>query len=123
MAGNVRYANGSKRRHNRARLKAMGCECGICHGRFGPIRYDQPSDHRHPLSFVVDEKIPVSRWKEFGYPSARACAEDFDNLQAAHYICNAMKSNKIHYDIDSVSNRDIKRIERISKKNKIDGDW
>jgi hypothetical protein len=76
----------------------MGGECGICHGRLGPIHYDEPSDSKHPLSFVVDEIKPVSRWKEFGYPSARACAEDFSNLQAAHYICNAIKSNTVSGD-------------------------
>ena len=99
MARNVRYANGNLRRKNRARLKAAGGECGICRGRLGPIDYDAPSDYQHPLSFVVDEIKPVSRWKEFGYPSARAAAEDYSNLQAAHYICNARKSNKVLSDL------------------------
>ena len=92
--GNPRYANGQLRRRNRARLRAMGGECGICHGRFGPIHYDEPSDAQHPLSFVVDEIKPVSRWREFGYPSARAAAEDWSNLQPAHWFCNAQKGNK-----------------------------
>lgn len=92
---NPRYANGNLRRKHRARLRAMGCECGICHGRFGPIHYDEPSDAAHPLSFVVDEIKPVAKWKQFGYPSARAAAEDWDNLQAAHYFCNAQKRDKI----------------------------
>lgn len=91
---NPRYANGNLRRKHRARLRAMGCECGICHGRFGPIHYDEPSDVAHPLSFVVDEIKPVAKWKQFGYPSARAAAEDWDNLQAAHYFCNAQKRDK-----------------------------
>lgn len=91
---NPRYANGNLRRKHRERLRAMGCECGICHGRFGPIHYDEPSDAQHPLSFVVDEIRPVSRWRQFGYPSARAAAEDWTNLQAAHYFCNAQKGNK-----------------------------
>lgn len=69
---NPRYANGQLRRKHRARLKAIGGECGICHGRFGPIHYDEPSDAQHPLSFVVDEIKPVSKWRQFGYPSARA---------------------------------------------------
>jgi 5-methylcytosine-specific restriction endonuclease McrA len=43
---------------------------------------------------VVDEKLPVSRWEEFGYSSAREAAEDWNNLQAAHYICNLRKQNK-----------------------------
>lgn len=72
----------------------MGAMCGICKGRLGEIHYDEPSDYKHPLSFVIDEKYPVSRYKEFGYETARAAAEDWNNLQAAHYICNANKSNK-----------------------------
>ena len=92
--GNPRYANGQLRRKHRARLRAMGCECGICHGRFGPIHYDEPSDAQHPLSFVVDEIKPVSKWRQFGYPSARAAAEDWSNLQAAHWFCKATKPPK-----------------------------
>lgn len=95
MMNNPRSANGNLRRKYRARFKAMECECGICHGRFGAIHYDEPSDAAHPLSFVIDEIKPVSRWREFGYGSAREAAEDWDNLQAAHYACNAAKSNKM----------------------------
>lgn len=76
----------------------MRNECGICHGRLGPIHYDEPSDSQHPLSFVVDEIRPVSRWKEFGYSSAREAAEDWSNLQAAHRICNDRKSNHVDGD-------------------------
>lgn len=94
MAGNPRSANGNLRRKNRARMKAIGSECGICHGRLGPIHYDEPSDSNHPLSFVIDEIIPVSRWKEFGYQSPEEAANDWNNLQAAHYCCNAIKSNR-----------------------------
>ena len=71
----------------------MGAPCGICGGRLGPIRYDQPSDARHPLSFVIDEIRPVSRWREFGYDSPEAAAQDWGNLQAAHYCCNAAKGD------------------------------
>ena len=91
---NPRYANGNQRRKNRARIKAAGGPCGICRGALGPIRYDQPSDAQHPLSFVLDEIRPVSRWREFGYDSPEAAAADFDNLQAAHWICNAHKGAK-----------------------------
>lgn len=110
---NPRTQNGNLRRKNRTRLRAMGCECGICKGRLGAIHYDEPSDAMHPLSFVVDEIRPVSRWKEFGYPSARAAAEDWENLQAAHWICNQRKSNHLEG-------------ERKAKKiffNSSDGDW
>ena len=95
MASNPRSSNGNLRRKHRARLKAMGAPCGICHGRLGEIHYDEPSDSKHPLSFVIDEIKPISRWREFGYNSAREAAEDWNNLQAAHYCCNAAKSNKI----------------------------
>ena len=112
---NPRHANRHRRQKYRARLKAMGCECGICNGRLGPIHYDEPSDAQHPLSFVIDEIIPVSRWKEYGYPSPRAVAEDFDNLQAAHYICNAAKGNKVGFVMN-----DRKAKQRIVVS---DGDW
>jgi len=94
---NPRYANGALRRKHRARLKARGDECGICRGALGPIHYDEPSDAQHPLSFVVDEIIPVSRWREAGYSSPEAAAQDWSNLQAAHYCCNAAKSNKLGF--------------------------
>jgi 5-methylcytosine-specific restriction endonuclease McrA len=108
---NPRYKNGNLRRKNRARFKAMQAPCGICHGRLGPIHYDEPSDAMHPLSFVIDEVRPVSRWKEFGYDSAEASANDWDNLQAAHYCCNQAKGNRLS-------------IERpISHGTVPDGDW
>lgn len=114
--GNPRYANGQLRRRHRTRLRAMGGECGICHGRFGPIHYDEPSDAQHPLSFVVDEIKPVSRWREFGYPSARAAAEDWNNLQPAHWFCNAQKGNKTGQNGPKTG-----RFVRIPKVS--DGDW
>jgi len=92
---NPRHHNGNLRRKYRARFKAMAAECGICKGKYGPIHYDEPSDSQHPLSFVIDEIKPVSRWQEFGYPSPEAACADWNNLQAAHYGCNAAKSNKI----------------------------
>ena len=98
MATNPRTQNGTLRRKYRERLKAMNAECGICKGKLGEIHYNEPSDWKHPLSFVVDEIKPVSRWKEFGYRSAREAAEDWNNLQAAHYICNSRKSNKTDTD-------------------------
>ena len=52
---NPRYKNGHLRRKHRARFKAMNAPCGICKGKLGPIHYDEPSDHNHPLSFVIDE--------------------------------------------------------------------
>ena len=72
----------------------MQCPCGICGGRLGPIHYDEPSDAQHPLSFVIDEIRPISKWKQYGSDSPAAAAQDWTNLQAAHWICNQKKSNK-----------------------------
>ena len=110
---NPRHKNGNLRRKHRARLKAMAAPCGICRGRLGPIHYDEPSDAQHPLSFVIDEIRPVSRWKQFGYDSPEAAAQDWDNLQAAHWICNQKKSNKIG----------LGATETIKKVNVADGNW
>ena len=111
---NPRYSNGNIRRKHRARLRAIGAECGICRGRLGPIHYDEPSDAGHPLSFVIDEIKPVSRWKEFGYASKVAAAQDWNNLQAAHYCCNAAKGAK------TVNELKRQKIKNISLS---DGNW
>lgn len=92
---NPRYKNGNLRRKHRARFKAMEAPCGICGGRLGPIHYDEPSNYEHPLSFVIDEIHPISRWKEYGYASPAAAAQDWSNLQAAHWCCNASKGSKV----------------------------
>lgn len=83
----------------------MNAPCGICHGRYGEIHYEEPSDHRHPLSFVIDEIKPVSRWKEFGYSSPEAACRDWNNLQAAHYACNLAKSNRVETDASAPKKR------------------
>lgn len=110
---NPRHKNGNLRRKHRDRLRAMAGPCGICRGRLGPIHYDEPSDAQHPLSFVIDEIRPVSRWKEFGYASPAAAAQDWDNLQAAHWICNQNKSNHVEGEPQQI----IRRI------NLLDGEW
>lgn len=99
---NPRYKNGTLRRKYRARMKAAGMPCGICGGRLGPIHYDEPSDAQHPLSFVIDEIRPISRYREFGYDSREEAARDPGNLQAAHRICNAKKSNKLMGELSVV---------------------
>ena len=95
MSINPRSANGALRRKHRARFQAMGSPCGICNGRLGPIHYDEPSDAAHPLSFVIDEIIPISRAVQHGYESRAAAAQDWLNLQAAHYCCNQAKGARI----------------------------
>lgn len=94
MPNNPRYSNGNYRRKLRARYRAMNAPCAICHGKLGAIHYDEPSDAAHPLSLVVDEINPVSRFAEWGYSSAKAACLDPQNTQPAHWICNQNKSNK-----------------------------
>ena len=107
---NPRYKNGNLRRKYRARFKAMQAPCGICHGRLGEIHYDEPSDAKHPLSFVIDEIRPISRYKEFGYSSREEAAQDWNNVQAAHYCCNQLKGTRTS-------------IRQIITKNASDGEW
>ena len=88
--GNPRRANGAKRDALRNRVKTMGLPCHLC-GR--PIDYSlttwtDPKDgriKRHPLSFELDEIVPVSKG---GSPL------DFDNVAPAHRICNQKRGNK-----------------------------
>jgi len=78
--------------------------------------YDQPSDAKHPLSFVIDEVIPVSKAEQYGYSSPAAAAQDFENLAPAHYICNQMKSDKIGFRLKMKSEQKRKNI-------MLDGKW
>ena len=90
MAVNPRYANGNARRKIRARHRAIGAPCALCgHAidySLGMVTGPDGKKRPHPMSFVVDEKIPVSKG---GSPI------DFDNTQPAHWICNAKKGNRI----------------------------
>lgn len=121
---NPRWKSGRRRKY-RQRFKAIEAPCGICKGKLGAIHYDEPSDSKHPLSFVIDEIIPVSKWKEAGYPSAAAAADDFTNLQAAHYICNQMKGNKTNFTLqaktDTAQEQPAQQYSR--KKITLDGKW
>ena len=99
MANNPRWKTGRRRKY-RARFKAQDAPCHICRGRLGPVHYDEPSDARHPLSFVIDEVIPISKAQSFGYNTRSEAALDVDNLAAAHYICNQLKSDKLNYKFD-----------------------
>lgn len=99
----------------------MDAPCGICKGKLGAIHYDEPSDSKHPLSFVIDEIKPVSKWKMFGYKSARAAAEDWSNLQAAHWCCNATKGDKLGFSIEK--NKNTPPGEKYKAPYASDGDW
>lgn len=118
---NPRRQNGNLRRKYRARFKAMQAPCHICCGRLGEIHYDEPSDPQHPLSLVIDEIIPVSKWKAGGFSSPRECAETWSNLSAAHRICNQMKGNKLNYNFAEDQRK--REEKKINKKIIIDGKW
>lgn len=77
---NIRYKNGSARRNVRAWLKSQGRPCHIC-GL--PIDYSLPAGD--PMSFEVDELVPVSLG---GSPYERT------NVDAAHRICNQKRGNR-----------------------------
>ena len=80
-----RYANGSARRKVRAWLKDQSRPCHLCGGA---IDYSLPSGH--PMSFEVDEIVPVSKG---GSPI------DPSNVAPAHRICNERRGNK---DLESL---------------------
>lgn len=80
MSANPRYANGSERRKLRAWLGAQGMPCHIC-GQ--PIDYSLPAGD--PMSFEVDEIVPVSKG---GSPTDRS------NVAPAHRICNQRRGNR-----------------------------
>ena len=78
-SSNPRYHNYSKRISIRKRWRAIGDPCHLC-GK--PIDYSLPAGH--PMSYEVDEVVPVSRG---GDPC------DWGNTQPAHRCCNQRKGN------------------------------
>ena len=92
--GNPRTQDGTARRKLRAWLRGQARPCWICRafGRDGTIDYDLPPGH--PYAFECDELAPVSRWREYGFPSAAACALDRANVDAAHRCCNQWRGNR-----------------------------
>lgn len=86
---NPRHTNGAARRKLVARWRALGQPCAIC-GK--PIDYSlgmvtDPRTGRqrpHPMSFVLDEIVPV----RFG-----GDPYSFDNTRPAHWICNSRRGD------------------------------
>lgn len=78
---NPRRQNGARRTKLRRRVADEGAPCHLC-GK--PIDYTLPAGH--PMSFELDEIIPVSRG---GDPLAR------ENVAPAHRICNQRRGNKM----------------------------
>lgn len=90
-AGNPRRANGSRRTALRKRVAAQGLPCHLC-GQ--PIDYSlttwtDPKDgreKRHPMSFELDELVPVSKGGDPLDPS---------NVAPAHRICNQRRGDRV----------------------------
>ena len=55
------------------------------------------------MCFEVDERKPVSRWREFGYASAQQCALDYNNVDATHRRCNQWKSDKSDDEVIAIA--------------------
>lgn len=101
MAYNPRNANGTQRRRRRAEVKSWGNPCWIC---------DRPIDPTlktpHPMSFELDEVIPVSKWREGGYESPEACAADPNNARlSTHRRCNSWRGNKSVQEVMAIKAR------------------
>ena len=105
MSSNARYSNGNARRKIRGRLKAEQRGCWICRAFGRPDRIDYELPPGHPMSFEVDELIPVSRYREGGYQSKQECALDYNNLDATHRVCNGWRSNKTVQEVMALANR------------------
>ena len=82
---NPRRANGTRRTRLRNRLKSEGRGCWICRAFGRPDAIDYSLPHGHPLSFEVDELVPVSLG---GDPL------DYGNVDAAHRACNNWRKNR-----------------------------
>ena len=89
--GNPRRVNGYKRDMLRKRVAALGLPCALC-GQ--PIDYTlttyiDPKDgkrKRHPLSYELDEIVPISKGGSH---------VDIDNVQPTHRICNQKRGNRM----------------------------
>lgn len=77
---NPRRQNGHRRDKLRRQVAAEGLPCHLC-GH--PIDYSLPAGH--PMSYELDEIVPVSKG---GDPFSR------DNVAPAHRICNQKRGNK-----------------------------
>lgn len=84
---NPRQAHRGKRAELRRRVASLGLPCAIC-GR--PIDYSLPAGH--PMSYELDEIVPLARLPEHMRPRA---ALDRSNVQPAHRICNERRGARL----------------------------
>lgn len=103
---NPRRSNGNLRDRNRRRLRAEGRPCWICQAFGRDPRIDYALPPGHPMSFEVDELVPVSRHWIGGYRSPEQCAADYGNLASAHRACNQWRSNKTVAEVMAIAARE-----------------
>lgn len=94
MPSNARTKNGHRRRQLREWWRAQELPCHLC-GQ--PIDYTLPA--RDPMSFEVDEIIPVSLG---GDPLSR------ENTAPAHRICNQKKGARLISSIGAATGTPIR---------------
>ena len=89
---NLRRTNGAARRKICNRWRSLGEPCALC-GKSIDYSLGMITDpctgkrKPHPMSFVVDEIIPVSQG---GSPYT------MENTRPAHWICNARRGDGTH---------------------------
>lgn len=76
---NPRRSNSTRRNRLRRQVAERGAPCALC-GK--PIDYALPAGH--PMSYELDEIVPVSKGGDPYDPA---------NVQPAHRICNQRKGN------------------------------
>ena len=85
---NPRRENGWERTQLKKRIGARKAPCALC---LKPIDYSLKYPHKD--CYVLDEIRPVSKWREYGYRSAKEAALDPKNVQPAHNHCNSERGN------------------------------
>lgn len=103
--GNPRRSNGAVRDANRRRMVAEARPCWICEAFGRPAQIDYSLPARHPLSFELDELVPVSKYWLGGYPSPESCALDYANNAATHRCCNNWRKAKTVEEVLAIARK------------------
>ena len=88
---NPRRVNGYRRDQLRKRVASLGLPCALCGQSidYSLTTWVDPKDgrtKRHPLSYELDEIVPVSKGGSHLDP---------DNVQPTHRICNQRRGNRL----------------------------
>jgi hypothetical protein len=71
----------------------------------------------------MDELVPVSKYQLGGYPSAEAAALDYNNLAAAHKVCNEWRSNKTVDEVMAIARGERKKTHKPPSQHNTSRDW